>query len=204
MSFPHRSPTTSNLHCCSSRWTGTQALTSRSLRLLAASSLLPLLVPGMPQTSAPRGATADSSALMQYEVGSRVLVEQTGEWWEAKVRAVRDEPGTGGMSLKVHYQGWHERWDMWVGADITRPWTEEAQREADEHNRRVREEKSTAFPKKRKAPAQAGGKGGGGGGRGGARRSRREEGAAQEAGQPHPPLPSNSTLRCPLVCCSWL
>jgi pentatricopeptide repeat protein len=46
--------------------------------------------------------------------GQPVEVEWEGEWWKAEVRDVR------GSRYYVHYVGWEDEWDEWVGRDRVR------------------------------------------------------------------------------------
>ena len=46
--------------------------------------------------------------------GLRVEVESEGGWWEAEILEVR------GSRYHVHYVGWENEWDEWVGKDRVR------------------------------------------------------------------------------------
>ena len=91
------------------------------------------------------GAASPSPSL--YPVNSRVLVEQHGKWFEARVIEVRGEEAMteaddveNGRYFMVHYMGWAKKWDMWVGWKETKWWTEAAAEEAKDFNRRVDED----------------------------------------------------------------
>lgn len=47
--------------------------------------------------------------------GERVEAEWQGRWWKARVLE------TDGERVRVHYVGWPNRWDEWVGPDRLRP-----------------------------------------------------------------------------------
>jgi RNA binding activity-knot of a chromodomain. len=46
-----------------------------------------------------------------YQVGSPVQVLWGGKWWPARVKQVR------GDQLYIHYNGYGNKWDEWVGPD---------------------------------------------------------------------------------------
>jgi pentatricopeptide repeat protein len=46
--------------------------------------------------------------------GRTVEVESEGGWWEAEILEVR------GSRYRVHYVGWGDEWDEWVGKDRLR------------------------------------------------------------------------------------
>lgn len=44
-----------------------------------------------------------------WKVGSKVMVNWKGTWYKATVTAVKDG------KWKIHYDGWANTWDEWVG-----------------------------------------------------------------------------------------
>ena len=94
----------------------------------------------------PSAAQPSAPGPSQYSVGDMLLVEQYGQWYEAKVIEVRTEV-EGDDALyrrywKVHYMQWHKRWDMWVGAAETRRCTAEAKRETDRLNAQLKDSRN--------------------------------------------------------------
>ena len=68
-------------------------------------------------------------------------MEQRGVWYKAKVLQVRDaqqlkdkDDVEHARYWEVHYMGWHERWDMWVGVKETKKATKETEREVEALN----------------------------------------------------------------------
>ncbi len=59
------------------------------------------------------GASAkpEKAAPSKFGVGDPVLVEWKGSWWPAKVIATR----AGSAPYKIHYDGYSNSWDEWIG-----------------------------------------------------------------------------------------
>lgn len=70
---------------------------------------------GIGQPSAPEGtglAKAEATETPQsFQVGSKVQVEWHGKWWPAEVIE------TGQNKWKIHYDGYSNSWDEWVGPE---------------------------------------------------------------------------------------
>lgn len=50
---------------------------------------------------------------LAFKKGDAVMVEWKGSWWPAKVIAVQD----GKHPYKIHYDGYSDSWNEWVGAE---------------------------------------------------------------------------------------
>lgn len=65
----------------------------------------------------PRGAKlAQVESEVEPGVGQRIEARYNGKWYRAKVIA------TDGDQLQVHYEGFDDSWDEWVGPDRVRPY----------------------------------------------------------------------------------
>lgn len=53
---------------------------------------------------------AKDSVAGAFKVGDPVDVEWKGDWWKAEVKRVRSGP-----AYYIHYAGWGNEWDEWVG-----------------------------------------------------------------------------------------
>jgi len=78
-------------------------------------------------SSSPSSEAAGAVSPSLYSVDEAVWVEQRGVWYKAKVLQVRDaqqlkdkDDVEHARYWEVHYMGWHERWDMWVGVKETK------------------------------------------------------------------------------------
>ena len=69
-----------------------------------------------PVAVAPEATTAPAQAVpiagaKKFKVGDSCMVEWKGSWWPAKVISTRD----GNSPYKIHYDGYSNSWDEWVG-----------------------------------------------------------------------------------------
>ena len=62
---------------------------------------------------------ACNASAVEYKKGQKVMVEWKGKWYDSTILEV----GTGDKAgkFKIHYDGWSDSWDEWVGTDRMKP-----------------------------------------------------------------------------------
>lgn len=61
--------------------------------------------------AAPAVAPTPAASGLKFNVGDAVMVKWKNSWWPAHVIAVRNS----GQSYRIHYDGYSNSWDEWVG-----------------------------------------------------------------------------------------
>jgi hypothetical protein len=83
------------------------------VRAMGTTTLLAALVAGGALLACKKSDTTETPAAA-WKAGDKVDIEWKGSWWQGEVLEVKDG------KYKVHYTGWSNSWDEWVGSERLR------------------------------------------------------------------------------------